>query len=61
MNFIEIEKSIRNENWSMNDLHSHSHYEIYYLYQGNRTFFLSNALYKLSAPVIVIIPPTHHA
>lgn len=57
MSFIEIEKSIKNEEWSMIDLHSHSHYEIYFLQKGNRTFFLSNALYKLSAPVLIIIPP----
>lgn len=57
MNFIEIEKSVRNDEWSMIDLHSHSHYEIYFLQKGNRTFFLSNALYHLSAPVLIIIPP----
>ncbi|MBQ3219523.1 MAG: helix-turn-helix transcriptional regulator [Clostridia bacterium] len=57
MNFIEIEKSIKNEEWSMIDLHSHSHYEIYLLKEGNRTFFLSNALYHLTAPVLIIIPP----
>lgn len=57
MRFIEIEKSIKNEEWSMIDLHSHSHYEIYFLQKGNRTFFLSNALYHLTAPVLIIIPP----
>ncbi len=57
MSFIEIEKSIKNEEWSMINLHSHSHYEIYFLKKGNRTFFLSNALYKLTAPVLIIIPP----
>ncbi len=57
MNFIEVEKSVRNEEWSMIDLHSHSHYEIYLLKKGNRTFFLSNALYHLTAPVLIIIPP----
>ncbi len=57
MNFIEIEKSIKNEEWSMMDLHSHSHYELYFLQKGNRTFFLSNALYRLTAPVLIIIPP----
>jgi len=57
MSFIEIEKSIRNESWFMNDLHSHSHYEIYFLTKGKRNFFLSNSLYELSAPVIVVIPP----
>lgn len=57
MSFIEVEKSIRNEEWSMLDLHSHSHYEIYFLQKGNRTFFLSNALYRLTAPILIIIPP----
>ena len=57
MSFIEIEKSVKTEDWSMNDLHSHSHYEIYYLTKGSRTFFLSGALYRLTAPVLMIIPP----
>ena len=57
MKFIEIEKSVQKSDWNMKDLHSHSHYEIYYLYRGSRSFLLSNALYLLSAPTLVIIPP----
>jgi AraC-like DNA-binding protein len=57
MRFIEIEKSVQKNCWNMKDLHSHPYYEIYYLYQGSRTFLLSNALYLLSAPTLVIIPP----
>lgn len=57
MAFIEIEKSVRKEEWSMQDLHSHAHYEIYLLTKGDRSFFLSNALYKVSAPVVIVIPP----
>lgn len=57
MNFIEIEKSTRNDQWSMIDLHSHSHFEIYFLEKGNRDFFLSNALYRLKSPILIIIPP----
>lgn len=57
MRFIEVEKSVKNDEWSMLDLHSHPHYEIYYLTKGCRTFFLSNALYKISAPALLIIPP----
>lgn len=57
MSFIEIEKSIRNEEWSMLNLHSHAHYEIYFLQKGNRTFFLSDSLYRLTAPILIIIPP----
>ena len=57
MAFIEFEKSIRTEEWSMQDLHSHAHYEIYLLTKGDRSFFLSNALYKVNAPVVIVIPP----
>ena len=57
MKFMNIEKSVRNTDWSMQDLHSHPHYEIYFLAKGNRAFFLQNAMYKLSAPIILIIPP----
>lgn len=57
MAFIEIEKSVREQEWSMHELHSHTHYEIYFLSKGERAFFLSNALYKVSAPVVVVIPP----
>ena len=57
MSFFEIEKSVQKNEWSMQDLHSHPHYEIYYLSKGERTFFLSNALYKLEAPILIVIPP----
>ena len=57
MPFIEIDKSIHNEAWSMHDFHAHAHYEIYFLVQGNRSFFLSNALYKMDGPAVVVIPP----
>lgn len=57
MRFVEIERSVQTGNWNMRDLHAHAHYEIYYMYKGSRTFLLSNALYLLKAPVLVIIPP----
>ena len=57
MPYIELDKSIRNDDWSMHDFHSHSHYEIYFLSKGSRLFFLSNALYKIKAPTLVVIPP----
>ena len=57
MAFIEIEKSSRQNDWSMHDLHSHSNYEIYFLKAGSRSFFLSNALYTVDAPVLIVVPP----
>ena len=57
MAFIEVERAVKTGDWSMHDLHSHPHYEIYFLKSGERSFFLSNALFKLEAPIILIIPP----
>ncbi len=57
MEFIEVDKSVCTEEWSMHELHSHAHYEIYYLSKGSRTFFLTNALYDIQSPCIVVIPP----
>ena len=57
MPFIEFEKSIKDEDWSMLELHSHSHYEIYFLSKGSRTFLFADSLYEISAPSLVIIPP----
>lgn len=57
MAFIETEKSVHTNAWSMQNLHSHPHYEIYFLTSGERSFFLSNVLIKLEAPTILIIPP----
>ena len=57
MAFIEIERSTKQEDWSMHDLHSHPHYEIYLLNKGERSFFLRNSLYVLKAPTLIVIPP----
>lgn len=57
MAFIEIEKRNSEQEWGMHDLHSHPHYEFYCLTKGSRSFFFSNALYKLDAPAIIVIPP----
>ena len=57
MAFIEIEKSVRTNDWSMHDLHWHGHYEIYFLSKGERSFFLSDALYHAQAPFLIVLPP----
>lgn len=57
MAFIEIDKSVRKDAWLMNSLHSHPHYEIYFLNKGSRLFFLNNSLKRINAPDIVVIPP----
>lgn len=57
MNFIEIERFTKNTEWSMTDLHSHSHYELYFLLSGEREYFIGNRMYKIAAPCAVVIPP----
>lgn len=57
MKFIEIERSIKNTEWSMTDLHSHSHYELYFLLSGEREYFIGNRMYKIAAPCVAVIPP----
>ncbi len=58
MAFIEFEKSVKDEDWSMLDLHSHTHYEVYFLSKGSREYFWKDALYQISAPSLVVIPPS---
>ena len=57
MSFIEVEKSVKEKEWDMTDLHSHSHYEIYFLISGTRKFFLVDKMYNISAPCLIVIPP----
>lgn len=57
MHFIEVEKSVRDKEWSMTDLHSHAHYELYFLLSGKRRFFLKNRMYHIGAPCLIVIPP----
>ena len=42
---------------TMRKLHSHPHYEVYFLYEGKRSFFIENALYSIEAPAVLVVPP----
>lgn len=57
MKFLMIDKVAQKEAHTMNILHSHSHYEIYILTKGQRTYFFYNALYTIKAPACIVIPP----
>ena len=56
-NFIEVEKVISNDPSRNHPIHSHKHYEIYFLTRGTRRIIFANSLYNVDAPAIVIIPP----
>lgn len=57
MDFIEIDKKEREDEWSMSELQSHSYYELYFLLRGERRFFLKDRIFNISAPTVCIIPP----
>lgn len=42
---------------SMSVLHNHNFFEFYYLLDGERSYFIDNAIYELSVGDAVIIPP----
>lgn len=54
--FLRIEESSLPQ-LTMRKLHSHPHYEIYFLYEGSRSFFIDNALYSITAPAVLVVPP----
>ena len=54
--FLRIEESSMPQ-MNMRKLHSHPHYEIYFLYEGSRSFFIENALYSITAPAVLVVPP----
>lgn len=55
--FIEVEKVISTKPGNKHPIHSHKHYEIYFLTKGTRRLLFANSLYSVDAPAIVIIPP----
>ena len=57
MGFIEFDIKERDGAWSMSDLQSHSYFELYFLLEGERRFFLNDRIYEISAPTVCIIPP----
>jgi len=54
--FLRIEESAMMQ-LTMHKLHSHPHYEVYFLIEGKRSFFIENALYVIEAPAVLVVPP----
>ena len=54
--FLKIEESSLPQ-LTMRKLHSHPHYEVYFLYEGKRSFFIENTLYSIEAPAVLVVPP----
>lgn len=57
MNFIEIEYRERADSWGMSELQSHDYYELYFLLEGNRSFFFGDKMFNISGRAFCVIPP----
>ncbi|MBE5751946.1 MAG: helix-turn-helix domain-containing protein [Clostridiales bacterium] len=57
MSFLEIEYREQQMTWNMAKLQSHDFYEIYYLLEGERTFFIKDKTFTLQKNSIVVISP----
>lgn len=57
MNELFVDKLTVTSNSSMAAFHSHTHYEIYILVEGNRNIFVNNNLYSLHQQQAIVIPP----
>ena len=57
MEFIEIEEGERKISHEMNKPHSHEHYELYFLLNGEREFFIDNKMFVVPEKSLVVVPP----
>ncbi len=54
---LEFEKVVMTKSSNMLDLHSHQHYELYFLLEGTRQIFLENSFFEMNANTFIVFPP----
>lgn len=54
---LEFEKVSLTKSSNMLDLHSHQHYELYFLLNGTRQIFLEDSFFEMSANTFIVFPP----
>lgn len=57
MSFVEVSQNMEKAGWAMPDLHSHPHYELYFLEKGERCFFIESTLFLVKENTAVLVPP----
>lgn len=57
MDFLEIEEGERKINHEMNKPHAHDYYELYFLLDGEREFFIDNKMFVVPKNSLVVVPP----
>lgn len=57
MDFLEIEEGERKINHEMNKPHAHDYYELYFLLDGEREFFIENKMFIVPKNTLIVVPP----
>lgn len=57
MVFFEIDKKEYSSPWNMFDMHSHQNYELCFLLEGKRNFFIDSELYIVESPSLFVLSP----
>jgi AraC-like DNA-binding protein len=56
---ITLERVVRNEELVMTDMHFHPEFEIYYMFNGERYYFIENKTYHIRKGCLVLIDSMH--
>jgi YesN/AraC family two-component response regulator len=56
---ITLERVVRNEELVMPDMHFHPEYEIYYMFNGERYYFIEDRTYRVHKGSLVLINSMH--
>lgn len=56
---ITLERVVRNEEFVMQDMHFHPEFEIYYMFNGERYYFIENKTYQIRKGSLVLIDSMH--
>jgi AraC-like DNA-binding protein len=56
---ITLERVVRNEGIVMQDMHFHPEFEIYYMFNGERYYFIENKTYRVRKGSLVLIDSMH--
>ncbi|MBE5734792.1 MAG: helix-turn-helix domain-containing protein [Clostridiales bacterium] len=57
MDFFEFEEVAVDQMHAMTEPHSHDFYELYFLLDGEREFFVENKMFKVGSSTLVVVPP----
>lgn len=57
MKYIEFEEAVNGTHMVMGAPHSHDFYELYFLLEGQRDFFIGNKMFRVDDNTLVVVPP----